>query len=67
VAPLLVAVPVALAASSAYMLPVATLPTALVFGTGYVRLPQMLRAGALLSVIGAAVTAAMISIAAPFL
>jgi sodium-dependent dicarboxylate transporter 2/3/5 len=67
VAPLLVAVPVALAASSAYMLPVATLPNALVFGTGYVPLPQMLRAGALLSVIGAAVIAAMISIAAPFL
>jgi sodium-dependent dicarboxylate transporter 2/3/5 len=49
------------------MLPVATLPNALVFGTGYVPLPQMLRAGALLSVIGAAVIAAMISIAAPFL
>jgi solute carrier family 13 (sodium-dependent dicarboxylate transporter), member 2/3/5 len=67
VGPLLVAVPVALAASSAYMLPVATLPNALVFGTGYVPLPKMLRAGALLSVIGAAVIAAVISIAAPFL
>lgn len=67
VAPFLIAVPVALAASSAYMLPVATLPNALVFSTGYVRLPQMLRAGVLLSLIGAAVIAVCIAIAAPFL
>jgi len=49
------------------MLPVATLPNALVFSTGYVRLPQMLRAGVLLSLIGAAVIAVCIAIAAPFL
>lgn len=67
VAPLLVALPVAFAASSAYMLPVATLPNALVFGTGYVPLPQMMRAGVLLSVIGAAVIAVSIALAAPFL
>ena len=67
VAPLLVAVPVALAASSAYMLPVATLPNAIVFGTGYVTLPQMLRAGIWLSLIGAAVIAAGVTAAAPFL
>lgn len=67
VAPLLVAVPVALAASSAYMLPVATLPNAIVFGTGYVTLPQMLRAGFWLSLIGAAVIAAGVTAAAPFL
>jgi sodium-dependent dicarboxylate transporter 2/3/5 len=67
VAPLLVAVPVALAASSAYMLPVATLPNALVFGTGYVALPQMLRAGVLLSIVGAVVIAAGIAAAARFL
>ncbi|MGH6736328.1 MAG: SLC13 family permease [Methyloceanibacter sp.] len=67
VAPFLIAVPVGLAASSAYMLPVATLPNALVFGTGYVTLPQMLRAGFLLSLIGAALIAVGITIAAPFL
>jgi len=67
VAPLLIAMPVALAASSAYMLPVATLPNALVFGTGYVTLPQMLRAGLLLSLLGAAVIALGITIAAPLL
>ena len=64
VGPFWVAVPVALAASSAYMLPVATLPNAIVFGTGYVTLPQMLRAGLWLSLIGAAVITAGIALAA---
>ena len=58
---------VALAASSAYMLPVATLPNALVFGTGLVSLPQMLRAGLLLSLVGAVVIALGIALVAPFL
>lgn len=66
-APLLIGVAVGLAASSAYMLPVATLPNALVFGTGLVSLPQMLRAGTILSLVGAAVIAVGITLAAPFL
>jgi sodium-dependent dicarboxylate transporter 2/3/5 len=66
-APLLIAVAVGLAASSAYMLPVATLPNALVFGTGYIALPQMLRAGFILSLVGAAVIALGIALAARFL
>jgi solute carrier family 13 (sodium-dependent dicarboxylate transporter), member 2/3/5 len=66
-APLLIGVAVGLAASSAYMLPVATLPNALVFGTGLVSLPQMLRAGFILSLVGAAVISAGIALAAPFL
>ena len=65
-APFLIAIAVALAASSAYMLPVATLPNALVFGTGFVTLPQMLRAGFILSLLGAAVITAGIALAAPF-
>ena len=67
VAPVLVAVPVALAASAAFMLPVATLPNALVFGTGYISLPQMLNAGFLLSVAGAIVISVCVALAAPFL
>jgi len=67
VGPFWVAVPVALAASSAYMLPVATLPNAIVFGTGYVTLPQMLRAGVWLSLIGAVVITASIALAASLL
>jgi len=66
-APLYPAMAIALAASSAYMLPVATPPNALVFGSGYVSLPQMLRAGFLLSLLGAGVIAVGITIAASVL
>jgi sodium-dependent dicarboxylate transporter 2/3/5 len=38
-------VPAALAASMAFMMPAATPPNAIVFGTGYVRISQMVRAG----------------------
>jgi sodium-dependent dicarboxylate transporter 2/3/5 len=49
--PFLLAVPVALAASSAFMLPVATPPNAIVFGSGDVSIPQMARAGILLNLL----------------
>lgn len=47
--PLLVAVPVAIAASCAFMLPVATPPNAIVYGSGIMTIPQMARAGFLLN------------------
>jgi solute carrier family 13 (sodium-dependent dicarboxylate transporter), member 2/3/5 len=43
--PLVLTVPAALAASMAFMLPVATPPNALVFGSGHVTIPQMVRQG----------------------
>ena len=43
--PLLLAVPAALAASCAFMLPVATAPNAIVFASGQVTIPQMCKAG----------------------
>ncbi|MDT0265316.1 DASS family sodium-coupled anion symporter [Streptomyces sp. DSM 44915] len=49
--PLLLVVPVALAATCAFMLPVATPPNAIVFGSGHVTIGQMVRGGALLNVI----------------
>jgi sodium-dependent dicarboxylate transporter 2/3/5 len=67
VAPLLFVMPIALAASSAFMLPVATPPNTLVFGTGYVTLPQMMRAGALLNLFGTAIIATAVTLAARFL
>ncbi|HEX5726761.1 MAG TPA: DASS family sodium-coupled anion symporter [Longimicrobiaceae bacterium] len=48
--PLLLAIPATLAASCGFMLPVATPPNAIAYGTGHVSMRQMLRAGAWLDV-----------------
>jgi sodium-dependent dicarboxylate transporter 2/3/5 len=66
-APLLVAVPVALAASCGFMLPVGTLPNALVYATGHIRLASMVRAGFALDLIGAAVITAGVALVAAWL
>jgi len=50
--PMALAIPAALAASCAFALPVATPPNAIVFGSGFVTIPQMVRAGIVLNVIG---------------
>ena len=43
--PLLLTIPVALAATCAFMLPVATPPNAVAFGSGYVKIGEMIKAG----------------------
>jgi sodium-dependent dicarboxylate transporter 2/3/5 len=50
--PIVLLVPVTLAASCAFMLPVATPPNAIVFGSGFVRIAQMVRAGFWLNILG---------------
>ncbi|WP_122263628.1 SLC13 family permease [Ornithinimicrobium cerasi] len=50
--PMLLAIPVALAATCAFMLPVATPPNAIAYGSGYVTIPQMMRGGLWLNLVG---------------
>jgi len=53
--PLVVMLPAALSASCAFMLPVATAPNAVVFGSGHLTVPGMMREGVVLNFIGVAV------------
>lgn len=52
VPPGLLLLPATIAASCAFMMPVGTPPNAIVFGTGLVRMPQMMRAGIWLNLSG---------------
>ncbi len=52
--PRLLMIPAAISASCAFMLPVATAPNVVVFSTGHVPLPRMVREGLVLNLIGAA-------------
>jgi sodium-dependent dicarboxylate transporter 2/3/5 len=66
--PLLLVVPAAIAASCAFMLPVATPPNAIVFGSGHVGIAEMSRAGLWLNLVGIAlITALTYGIAMPLL
>ena len=67
VPPIVLTVPITIAASCAFMLPVATPPNAIVFATGTISIPQMVRAGFALNILGI-VTVTVISLfAAPWL
>jgi sodium-dependent dicarboxylate transporter 2/3/5 len=50
--PLLLMIPATLSASCAFMLPVATAPNAIAFGTGELRISDMMRYGFILNLIG---------------
>ena len=63
VPPIVLTVPITIAASCAFMLPVATPPNAIVFSTGAISIPQMVRAGIFLNIIGIII----VSVAALFL
>lgn len=49
---MLLAAPVALAATCAFMLPVATPPNAIAYGSGYVKIGEMIKGGFWLNIIG---------------
>ena len=50
--PMLLMIPATISASTAFMLPVATPPNAIVFGSGYVRIREMVRVGIAMNIIG---------------
>lgn len=58
--PAILMLPAALSASCAFMLPVATAPNAIVFGTGKMTVEQMVREGFTLNLIGVTVITAVI-------
>ncbi len=55
IAPELIMVPAAMSASCAFMLPVATAPNSVVFGSGLITTSRMAREGVLLNFLGAAI------------
>jgi len=57
--PVILATMIAVSASCAFMLPVATPPNAIVFGSGYVPQQQMMRAGVVLNIVMIVVIAVM--------
>jgi sodium-dependent dicarboxylate transporter 2/3/5 len=47
------------------MLPVATPPNAIVYGSGYIRIPEMAKAGLLLNIIGIVILSIIALVIAP--
>lgn len=64
-APIALMATAAMAASMAFMLPVATPPNAIVFGSGYLTIPQMVRAGLVMNVISILVITALATLVVP--
>jgi len=59
ISPLLITVPAAIAASCAFMMPVATPPNAIVFATGRMKIQSMIRAGFMLNLVSTVVVTLM--------
>ena len=64
--PIVLTMPVTFAASCAFMLPVATPPNAIVFGSGLLTIPTMVRAGFVLNLIGIVIVTLVAMTLAPY-
>ncbi len=60
IGPEMLIIPATIAASCAFMMPVATPPNAIVFGSGYITIPQMAKAGLWLNIIGVVLVTLML-------
>jgi len=65
--PLLLMVAATVAASCAFMLPVATPPNAVVFGSGYLRIPDMVRAGIWMNIMSIIILTFFVYLLLPYL
>jgi sodium-dependent dicarboxylate transporter 2/3/5 len=65
--PFMLMVATTVAASCAFMLPVATPPNAVVFGSGYLRIPDMIRAGIWMNVLSIALLTLMVYFILPLI
>ncbi len=65
--PFAVMIAAGVASSCAFMLPVATPPNAVVFGSGYLRIPDMVKAGVALNIIGSILVTVAIYFLLPML
>ena len=65
--PMILAAPTAMAASCAFMLPVATGPNAVVFASGEFSIPQMAKAGFILNIFGMFVVTGMCYVLVPMI
>jgi len=50
--PLLLMVPAAMACSFAFMMPIATPPNAIIFGTNRITIPEMVKVGFIINILG---------------
>ncbi len=65
--PILMSIPIAMAASCAFMLPIATGPNAIAFATGEVSIAKMARIGLLLNLLGVVLISTVLYLGAGFL
>jgi sodium-dependent dicarboxylate transporter 2/3/5 len=65
--PFILMVSATVAASCAFMLPVATPPNAVVFGSGYLRIPDMVRTGIWMNLLSIVLLSLMVYYFLPYL